>query len=145
MNRAEAWELLRETSQRWVDDEDGAVVWAGEFEGRWGVRMAQEVRDFTTVWFDVGDLTVGYEAYVLPAAPGDVGEVYRQCLIRNARSWRAHFSLDAEGSVYLTGRVPLDGLTAEVLDAALGALYDMVETSFRGLLRAGFQAREKSP
>ena len=50
MDRAEAWQLLRDTSQLWVDDEGSDVVWAGEFEGRWAVRMAQEVRDFTTVW-----------------------------------------------------------------------------------------------
>ena len=145
MGPAEALELLRETSQRWVEDEESSVVWAGEFEGRWGVRMAQEVRDFTTVWFDVGDLTLGYEAYVLPPPPGDVAEVHRQCLVRNARAWRAHFSVDREGSVYLRGRIPIDRVSADELDAVLGALYEMVETSFRGLVRAGFQAREKSP
>ena len=145
MKRAEAWELLRETSQRWVDDEDSDVVWAGEYEGRWGVRMAQQVRDFTTVWFEVGDLTVGYRAYVLPPAPGDVAEVHRQCLVRNARAWRAHFAVDPEGAVYLFGRLPLPHLPADELDAVLGALYEMVESSFRSLIRAGFQTREKSP
>ena len=145
MNRAEAWDLVRQTAEGWVEDPESDVVWAGEFEGRWGVRMAQEVRDFTTVWFDVGDRTIRYEAYVLPAPPGDVTEVYRQCLVRNARSWRAHFSLDPEGAVYLHGRLPLERASAGELDAVLGALYEMVETSFRGLVRAGFQPREKSP
>ncbi len=106
--------------------------------------MAQQVRDFTTVWFEVGDLTVGYEAYVLPPAPGDVAEVHRQCLVRNARSWRAHFAVDPEGSVYLFGRVPLDHLSGDEFDAVLGALYEMVEMSFRSLIRAGFQTRDKS-
>lgn len=145
MDRAEAWELLTETARGWVDDEESDVVWAGEFEGRWGVRMAQEVRDFTTVWFDVGDRTVGYEAYVLPPPAGDVAEVHRLCLVRNARSWRAHFALDPEGAIYLRGRIPIDRAGPEELDAVLGALYEMVETSFRSLVRAGFQAREKSP
>jgi hypothetical protein len=129
--------LLEETTTRWIDDAGSDVVWGGEHEGRWGVRMRQQVRDFTTVWFDVGDRTLGYEAFVIGPPPGDREEVYRQCLVRNQRGWRVHFALDAEGGVYLRGRAPLDSIDAGELDAILGAVYEAVEGCFRALVRAG--------
>ncbi len=144
MDRAEARGLVAAVTAAWAADPASDVVWAGEHEGRLGVRMAQRVRDFTTVWFDVGDRTVGVEAYVLPAPPGDAAEVHRQCLRRNESAWRVHFALDRHGDVFLLGRVPLDELSAEELDAVLGAVYEAVEVSFRSLVRAGFARREKS-
>ncbi len=144
MRRADARALVASAAAGWAADPDSDVVWAGEHDGRLGVRMAQRVRDFTTVWFDVGELTVGVEAYVLPAPPGDVAEVHRQCLRRNEAVWRVHFAVDRDGDVYLRGRVPLDALSAGALDAVLGEVYEAVELSFRGLVRAGFAKREKS-
>lgn len=138
MTREQAWDLLRSVSQAWVDDESSDVVFAGEHEGRLAVRVAQEARDFTTIWFDVGDLTVGYEAYVLPNPPHGRLEVYRQLLRRNERLWRVHFATDKEGDVFLFGRVTLDELSPKILDEVLGAIYEAVELSFRALVEAGF-------
>ncbi|MDH3426669.1 MAG: type III secretion system chaperone [Acidimicrobiia bacterium] len=143
MNSQGATELVQATSARWVADSESDVVWAGEHEGRLGVRMAQSVRDFTTVWFDVGDLTIGYEAYVAPPPPRGVEEVYRQCLVRNRAWWRVHFALDAEGGLVLVGRSSLAALDESVLDAALGSIYEAVELSFRAIVAAGF-GREKN-
>lgn len=143
MNRDEAWALVGRAAAAWLADPASDVVWAGEHEGRLGVRMAQTVRDFTTVWFDVGDLTLGYEAYLAPPPPHGAEEVYRQSLVRNRRWWRAHLALDAEGGLVIVGRVPLAGITEADLDSVLGALYEAVETSFPSILRAGF-AREKN-
>lgn len=139
-----ARDLIVEASSAWVADPESDVAWSGEYEGRHGVRVAQQVRDFTTVWFDVGDRTLGYEAYLAPPPPYNREEVYRQCLVRNAAGWRVRFAVDAEGAIFLRGRMPLDHVDATELDAILGAIYDMVEVSFRGIIRAGF-AREKSP
>jgi hypothetical protein len=144
MTRGEAWALLVEMSQRWVDDPDSSVEWAGEYEGRWGVRMGQEARDFTTVWFDVGDRTVGIEALLVPAPVHDAAAVYRYCLARNRTAWRVHLALDREGSLVITGRVGLPGLDSEVLDEVLGAVYELVETAFPVALRTGFIGREKT-
>ena len=143
MNSEEARDLVAEVAASWVADPGSDVVWSGEYQGRHGVRVAQQVRDFTTVWFDVGDRTLGYEAYVAPAPPYNREEVYRQCLLRNAAGWRVRFAVDAEGALFLRGRIPLDDLSSADLDAILGAIYDMVEVSFRGIIRSGF-VREKS-
>ena len=138
MTREKAWELLRVVSQGWVEDEASDVVFAGEHEGRLAVRMAQQARDFTTVWFDVGDITVGYEAYVLPNPPHGHLDIQRQLLRRNQRLWRTHFATDKDDGVFLVGRVALGELSPEVLDEILGTIYEAVELSFRSLVKVGF-------
>jgi hypothetical protein len=139
MNRGDAWDLLTATTLALVDDPSSDVVNAEEFEGRWAVRLEQEVRDFTTVWFDVGDLTVGFEAYVLPTPRFALEEVYRQLLTRNHRMWRTHFSIDRDGDLVLVGRVSLAEWSTTALDEVLGAVYEAVELSFRALVRTGFR------
>ena len=137
-SRPEATALVAETIGRWVADPDSAVEYSELVEGRWAVRMAQLTRDYTTVWFTVGDRTVRYEAYVLPGPPDNLDEVYRQLLFRNQSAWRVHFSVDREGGIYLQGRTALDQLTAEELEYVLAEIYEAIEVSFRPLLRAGF-------
>jgi hypothetical protein len=140
MKRREAWDVLTAATRALVDDPSTDVVNAEEYEGRWAVRLQQEVRDFTTVWFDAGDLTVGFEAYVLPTPRFAVQEVYRQLLTRNHRLWRAHFSIDRHGDLFLVGRVSLAEWSSTVLDEVLGTVYEAVELSFRALVRAGFRS-----
>jgi len=135
--------LIEGTTLAWSVDPDNDVVWAGPFEGRWGIRVAQRARDFTTIWFDFGDLTVGLEAYLLPDPAHHHEEVYRYCLARNRSAWPASISLEHEGDLYVRTRVPLDDLTVEALDRAVGTIYETVELSFRTLVGLGF-AREKS-
>ena len=144
MTRDEAWALLVATSRHWIDDPDSSVVWAGEHEDRWGVRMGQEARDFTTVWFDVGERTVGIEALLVPPPVHDAEAVYRYCLARNRTSWPVFLALDRQGSLVVAGRIALPGLDAAVLDGVLGAVYELVETAFPVALRIGFIGREKT-
>ncbi len=132
--------LLTETTRAWLTDPASDVVWAGEYEGRWGIRMAQQVRDFTTVWFSIGERTIGFEAYLLPSPPHGHADVYRLCLHRNWRSWPASIALDERGDIFVVGRIPLGQVNTASLDRAVGAVYELVELSFRPLLRAGFQS-----
>lgn len=127
----------------WLEDPESSVEYAEEVEGRWAVRMRQEVRDATTVWFDVGERSITYEAYVLPVPPEST-ESYRQALVRNQRGWRAFFALDDEGALVLRGRLASTAVTLEELDLVLGELYEMVEIAFRPLVRSAYPPREKS-
>jgi len=140
-----AADLVARVTDGWEADPASDVVWAGDHEGRRGVRMRQTVRDFTTVWFQVGERTVGVEAYVLPAPPPGPGgeEAYRQCLTRNYGTRRIHFALDREDGLVLIGRIPVGELSDEEMELALGEVYSLVEASFRSLLAAGF-GREKN-
>jgi hypothetical protein len=142
MDRNAATDLLVRITEGWVSDSESDVVWSGDFEGRRGVRMRQQVRDFTTVWFVVGQRTIAVEAYVLPSPPARREEVFRQCLVRNAGVRRIHFALDRDGDIVLVGRIPLAEVDEQELELALGEVYELVERSFRSLVRTAF-AREK--
>lgn len=136
--------MIERVTTAWRDDPSSSVVWVGRHEGRWGLRMHHEVREATTIWFDVGDLTVALEAYLLPAPLVSRGEVYRIALARNRRSWPATVYVDARGDLFIGGRIPLTDLSEKRIDEAVGGVYELVEISFRALLRAGYSPREKS-
>jgi hypothetical protein len=127
----------------WVDDPESSVEYAEEVEGRWAVRMRQEARDATTVWFAIGERSLSYEAYVLPLPDGS-GSAYLQALRRNTAGWRSFFAIDDEGGLLLRGRMPETQVTRIELDLALGEIYETIEVAFRPLLRAAYHHREKS-
>jgi hypothetical protein len=137
-------DLVVAITDGWADDPDSDVVWAGDHEGRRGVRMRQTVRDFTTVWFGVGERTLAIEAYVLAAPPSNRDEVFRQCLARNAATRRVHFALDGDGGIVLVGRIPVDEVGTTELELVLGEVYELIEVAFPPLVRAAF-GREKKP
>ena len=136
-------ETLEQRIRLWLDDPESSVEYAEELEGRWAVRMRQEARDATTVWFDVGERSLQFEAYFMPA-PADPAEVHRQALVRNIGSWRAFFAVDREGALVLRGRVSEERVTLQELDLVLGEVFEMIEVAFRAMIRAGFPGREKS-
>ena len=144
MTPEEARQLVIELTAAWVDDAESSAVWSGTHEGRLGLRMAQASRDFTTMWFDVGELTLATEAYLLPAPHGGHQEVYRQALLRNDKSWPAYIAMDETGGLYVRTRSHLTDLSAERLEQVVGATYELVDLAFPGLVRAGFQQREKT-
>lgn len=137
-------ELLRAVTTAWATDADSDVVWAGEYDGRWGIRMAQQTRDFTTVWFDVGEITIGFEAYLLPPPRHDEAAVLAQCLKRNHRSWPAYIAADDRGELYIRGRIPVAHLTTDDIETAVGSTYQLVEIAFKPLLQLGYLPREKT-
>ncbi len=145
MTRDEAHDLVVRANETSAGDPDSDVVWSGIYEGRPGLRMRQTCREATTVWFTVGDHTVGFEAYLLPPPPHEAEAVYRHCLIRGYRSWPAAIAIGPEGDLFVIGRIPLDALDERRLDEAIAAVYEVVEMSFPALLDLGYRTREKSP
>lgn len=128
-------EVLERRIAGWLEDEGSSVVYAEEVEGRWAVRMGQVTREATTVWFRVGERSLEYEAYVIPAGEGSA-DLFRQALHRNMRGWRCFFALDGEGALLLRGRLPEAQVTDQELDLALGEIYEAIEVGFRPLLRS---------
>lgn len=127
--------ILERRIELWLEDSDSSVEYAEEVEGRWAVRMSQEVRGATTVWFEVRDRSLQFEAYIV-GAPPTPAEVHRQALVRNMRSWRAFFAVDSEGAVVVRGRLVSDQVTLDELDRVLGEVYEMVEVAFRAMIEA---------
>ena len=110
-------------------------------EPRWYVRMAGEEKDVITVWLTLGQRTLRYETYVLPAPEENVAEFNEQLLRRNDALVGAHFSIGAEDAVYLRGELVDAAVDSAEVDRILGTLYATVEQVFRPLLRIGFASR----
>ncbi|NDH84880.1 MAG: YbjN domain-containing protein [Acidimicrobiia bacterium] len=110
-------------------------------EPRWYVRMRGESKDVITVWLTLGQRTLRYETYVMPAPEENAAELYEQLLRRNDRLIGAHFSIGLEDAVYLRGELADHALNGDELDRVLGTLYATVEQVFQPLLRVGFASR----
>lgn len=119
---------------------DKASEHGGE-DGRWYVRMAGDEKDFTTVWLTLGQRTLRYETYVMPAPEENAEALYEHLLRRNERLVGAHFSIGIEDAIFLRGELPLAILVEDELDRAIGTLYATVEQCFKSLLRIGFASR----
>lgn len=136
-------EVLEERIRLWLEDPASSVEYSEDVEGRIALRMRQRARDATTVWFEIGERSLKFEAYLMPAPPSPE-EVHRQALARNMTSWRVFFAVDNEGALVLRGRLPAERVTLTELDYVLGEIYEFIEVAFRPMIRAGFPGREKS-
>lgn len=92
----------------------------------------------TTVSLLVGDHSLSASAFVIRHPDENVEAFHRWLLRRNARLTGIAFAVDAEGDVYLVGRLPLVGVDEHTLDTLLGALLDTADSSFDPLLALGF-------
>jgi hypothetical protein len=110
-------------------------------ELRWYVRMAGDAKDHITIWLTLGQRTLRYEAYVMPAPEENVEAVYEQALRRNERLVGAHFAIGVEDALFLRGELPIAALTESELDRVIGSVYAYVEQSFPALIRLGFASR----
>ena len=108
---------------------------------RWFVRLRGEEKDFTTIWLTLGQRTLRYETYVMPAPEENAEQLYEHLLHRNERLVGASYSIGAEDAVFLRGELPAGALNEVELDRIIGTLYATVEQHFRGLLRIGFASR----
>ena len=128
-----------------VDNDLVADIQRGEDdERRWYVRMRGVEKEFTTVWLTLGQRTLRYETYFMPAPEENAAELYEHLLRRNERMVGAHFSIGIEDAVFLRGELPNSVLERAELDRILGSLYAYVEQCFRPALHIGFASRFRS-
>ena len=104
--------ILERRIDEWLagfrDDNDiVADIQRGEGEERrWYVRMHGNEKEFTTVWLTLGQRTLRYETYFMPAPEENQAELYEHLLRRNERLVGAHFSIGIEDAVFLRGELP---------------------------------------
>ena len=110
-------------------------------EPRWYVRLAGESKEIVTIWLTLGQRTLRYETYVMPAPEDNAAELADQLLRRNDRLVGAHFSVGHEDAIYLRGAIPDSAVTTDVLDRVVGTLYQTVEHAFPAMIRLGFARR----
>jgi hypothetical protein len=118
-----------------------AVDRSTDQEVRWYVRMSGQEKEFTTVWLTLGQRTLRFETYVMPAPEENAQVLYESLLRRNEKLVGAHFSIGQEDAVFLRGEIPLAALNEQELDRLIGTLYSTVEQSFGALIRIGFASR----
>jgi len=110
-------------------------------EPRWYIRMRGDEKDFITVWLTLGQRTLRYETYVMPAPEENEQRVADLLLRRNDTLVGCHFSIGDEDAIYLRGELPDVAVDEAELDRVLGTLYAAVEANFRPLLRLAFASR----
>ena len=108
---------------------------------RWFVRLLGEEKDVFSVWFTLGQRTLRYETYVMPAPEENHAQLYEHLLRRNVGLFGATFAIGDEDAVFLVGQLPLHALDDDELDRILGTMYEYTERFFRPALRIGYASR----
>lgn len=129
-------------AEQLADNPVVAAVERGEpGERRWYVRVRGEEKDVFTIWYTLGQRTLQYETYVMPAPEENAGKLYEHLLRRNLKLNGAAFAIGVEDAVFLVGQFPALAVDAGELDRILGSLYAYVEQCFRPAMRIGFASR----
>lgn len=144
---AERLAVLERRIDEWIGELDAhydhivAVDRSDDGTIRWFVRMRGEEKDFTTAWLTLGQRTLRYETYVMPAPEENERELCENLLRRNERLVGAHFSIGGEDAVFLRGDLPAHAVGKADVDRILGTLYATVEQAFIPLLKIGYASR----
>ena len=140
-------ERLRQSIDYWFEHQlasNSAIVAIDRGEGdeiRWFVRMHGEEKEFTTLWFTLGQRTLRYETYVMPAPEENAEHLFDILLRRNDQLVGVHFSIGAEDAIFLRGEMPNHSLNEGELDRIVGTMFSTVERLFPSLVRIGFASR----
>ena len=118
-----------------------AAVKSPDDDRRWMVRLRGETKEFTTIWMTLGQRTLRYETYVMPAPEENAEMLWENLLRRNEKIVGAHFSIGVEDAVFLRGEIPLSAVTEREVDRVIGTLFSTVETVFPSIIRIGFASR----
>jgi hypothetical protein len=142
VDRAEALAVVeRWLARQRVENPVLAAIDRDRDVDRWYVRLRGEERDFIALWLTVGDYTLQYETYFMPAPEEQPATLYEFLLRRNQRLFGMRFSIGPEDAIYLTGQLPLRAIDEAELDRVLGSAYTYVEQWFRPAMRIGFGSR----
>lgn len=107
-------------------------------ENTFVVALPGEKRLKTACWLTAGSHALEIEAFVMRKPDENHEQVYAFLLQRNVRMYAVSWAIDAAGDVYLTGRVPLGGITADEIDRILGSVLEYADGTFNTLLELGF-------
>jgi hypothetical protein len=123
---------------------ENPVVQAIDFdpeERRWFVRVTGEEKDVSTVRFTLGQRTLHYETFLMPAPEENVGRCYEYLLRRTHEMYGLAFEIGEEDAVFLAGQIDGRAVDEDELDRILGSIYVAVERCFPQALRIGFASR----
>jgi hypothetical protein len=130
----------------WAEDERAANPLIGAVDrdpelDRWYVRMRGEEKAVITLWLTLGQRTLHYETYFMPAPVEHHLECYEYLLKANLKLFGLRFALGAEDAVYLVGQMPLSALDRAELDRIVGSAYAYSERYFRPAMTIGYGSK----
>lgn len=148
IHSGDALERLAHELDAWLADlaaTAGSVVEAAardvEDDRRWYVRMAGREKEHITIWLHLGQRTLRYEAYVMPAPEENHAALYELMLRRNEQLVGVHFAIGVEDAVFARGDLPVAAVTRDEFDRVIGTLFETVDTNFTSFLRIGYAGR----
>lgn len=115
-----------------------AAVQRDGSERRWFVRVNGDDKAVWSAWLSLGQRTLRFETYLMPAPEANHASFYEHLLRRNRKLVGLHLEIGAEDAVFLAGSLPVAAIAETELDRMLGSLYAAVELVFRPALRLGF-------
>ncbi|HYF46801.1 MAG TPA: YbjN domain-containing protein [Acidimicrobiales bacterium] len=115
-------------------------------ERRWYLRVRGIEKETFTLWFTLGQRTLRYETYVMPAPEENESAFYEHLLVRNLGLYGWSFAIGEEHAVFLQGAIGAgaladDAVLADELDRITGSGWEYVERFFKPALRIGFATR----
>ncbi len=108
---------------------------------RWYVRVAGDEKEVWTIWFTLGQRTLHYETYLVPAPEENEARFYEHLLRRNRRLTGLKLEIGPEDAVFLSGATGASQVSAAVLDGVLGSMYAATELIFRPAMRIGYASK----
>ncbi|MDA3021576.1 MAG: YbjN domain-containing protein [Actinomycetota bacterium] len=97
----------------------------------------------TNMSLTLGTHAITINAFVSRNPDENHEAVYRWLLERNRRMYAVTFAIDHLGDIYLTGRLPLDSITADELDRVFGSVLEYSDGAFNTILELGFASAIK--
>ncbi|WP_067967217.1 type III secretion system chaperone family protein [Nocardiopsis trehalosi] len=92
----------------------------------------------TLVWLEVGGHSLLVTTFFCRRPDENHADFYRWLMQRNQSMYGLAFCADEVGDVYLTGRLPLGGVTPEEVDRLLGCALSYSDDNFNAALERGF-------
>jgi hypothetical protein len=119
--------------------EECGVAWEeGAGAGETVVTLPGERKLATVVSLTASRQAVQVRAFVMRNPEENHAGVYAFLLRRNLRMPGLAYAIDTSGDIYLVGRLDADRLSAERVDALLGAVLTACDEPFNELLARGF-------
>lgn len=139
-------DALGERIRRWLaaEQETNPVLAAVEEEPeerRWYLRVNGEAKEAFTIRLRLGQRSLHYETYVMPAPEENEAAFYKHLLRRNTTTVGMSFQIGEEDAIFLAGSLVNGAVDEDELDRIVGSVFAYVEQYFHPALRIGFASR----
>lgn len=119
-----------------------AVERIGEAPPSWYVRLSGEAKENFSAEFTLGQRSLQFESYFIPAPDENLETFYRHLLVRNHKMYGMAFAVRDDGGIYIEGRLPNRMISEpDEIDRILGSLFTYTEDMFVAAAKIGFASR----